>query len=274
MGQVDGHEKHPRELGEQPAKVNQHMARAKAHTRPWRAIIALVLAIVAAIAATQADGLFWHWTGPGHYTAKLIAALSVAAFCVFAVAAVLALAGKATEVLAPAVGSSHAAMVRYAILLTGGITAVVLTVALLKVPIGQLLVGGAVTTILLGIAGQQALANVFAGLMLLMSRPFSIGQHVQLKSGALGGVTEGQITEVGITYVRLDTGEGILNVPNSQVLAAAVGPIPPPQAATADQRPGPAPASAAATPGDQAGQAGQPGQAGQAAPGGTSPGLA
>ena len=94
-------------------------------------------------------------------------------------------------------GTSHAAIVRYTILLIGGATTLVLTVSLLKVPIGQLLVGGAVTTILLGIAGQQALANVFAGLMLLISRPFAVGDYVRLKSGALGGVTEGQSPRSG-----------------------------------------------------------------------------
>jgi hypothetical protein len=31
---------------------------------------------------------------------------------------------------------------------------------------------------------------------------------------------------LGITYVHLDTGEGVLALPNSQVLAAAVGPLP------------------------------------------------
>jgi hypothetical protein len=34
------------------------------------------------------------------------------------------------------------------------------------------------------------------------------------------------VTEIGITYIRLDTGDSVMSVPNSQVLAAAVGPIP------------------------------------------------
>jgi hypothetical protein len=104
-----------------------------------------------------------------------------------------------------------------------------LGVSLMKVPIGQLLVGGAVTTILLGIAGQQSLANIFAGLVLLLSRPFMVGDYIRLKSGALGGITDGLVAEIGITYLRLDTEDGTLHLPNSQVLAAAVGPIAPPR---------------------------------------------
>ena len=158
-----------------------------------------------------------------------MAAACIAAFFVFGAVAVVGLAGKARQVLTPAVGSAHAAVVRYAILLVGGATILVLGIGLMKVPIGQLLVGGAVTTILLGIAGQQSLSNIFAGLVLLLSRPFTVGDYIRLKSGALGGVTDGLVTEIGITYLRLDTEDGTLHLPNSQVLAAAVGPIARPQ---------------------------------------------
>ena len=72
-------------------------------------------------------------------------------------------------------------MVRYAILLIGGSATLVVALSLMKVPVGQLLVGGAVTTILLGIAGQQSLSNIFAGLVLLLSRPFTVGDYIRLK---------------------------------------------------------------------------------------------
>ena len=155
----------------------------------------------------------------------MIAAASIAAFCLFSAVAVVGLAGKARDALSPAVGTGHAAVVRYAILLIGGSATLVVALSLMKVPVGQLLVGGAVTTILLGIAGQQSLSNIFAGLVLLLSRPFTVGDYIRLKSGALGGVTEGLVTGIGITYLRIDTEDGVLNLPNSQVLAAAVGPM-------------------------------------------------
>ena len=63
-------------------------------------------------------------------------------------------------------------------------------------------------------------------MVLLLSRPFRVGDSIRLRAGALGGQLEGVVTEIGITYIRLDTGETIMSVPNSQVLAAAVGPIP------------------------------------------------
>ncbi len=79
------------------------------------------------------------------------------------------------------------------------------------------------TTILIGIAAQQALGNIFAGLVLLLSRPFNVGEAIQLRSGAMGGLIEGTVTEIGITYLRLDSADGPMSLPNAQVLAAAVG---------------------------------------------------
>ena len=234
---MDLHEKRQLDLAEHMARVNQHVAKARAHTRPWRSIISLVLAVAAGSVAAAAGAQFKYWTGPANYTPKLIAAACIAAFCVFGASAVVGLAARPGTCSPPRSGTSHAAVVRYAILLVGGVTVLVITVSLCKVPIGQLLVGGAVTTILLGIAGQQSLANIFAGLVLLLSRPFAVGDYIRVKSGALGGVTDGLVTEIGITYLRLDTEDGTLNLPNSQVLAAATGPIP---------RPGGAPSQAAA----------------------------
>jgi small-conductance mechanosensitive channel len=235
---VDLQEKRQLDRANHIARVNEHVAKAKAHARPWRSIIAATAAIIAGGVASEAGTDFKDWTGQGHYIDKIVAAGCIAAFFVFGAVAVVGLAGKARQVLTPAVGSSHAAVVRYAILLVGGATIFVLGIGLMKVPIGQLLVGGAVTTILLGIAAQQSLANVFAGLVLLLSRPFVVGDYIRLKSGALGGVTDGLVAEIGITYLRLDTDDGVLHLPNSQVLAAAVGPIAWPRPGKSEPLPG------------------------------------
>ena len=66
---------------------------------------------------------------------------------------------------------------------------------------------------------------MFSALSLLLSRPFGVGDLIRLRSGALGGQLEGTVTEIGITYLRLETPDGVLHVPNAQVLAAATGPI-------------------------------------------------
>jgi len=78
-------------------------------------------------------------------------------------------------------------VVRYAIVLAGGLANVIITLELFKVPVGNLLVGTAFTAVLLGIAAQQTLGNLFAGVMLMLARPFNVGDQVRMRGGTLGG---------------------------------------------------------------------------------------
>jgi small-conductance mechanosensitive channel len=222
------------------------MARVKEKTRPWKESIALVLAIAAAVVSHNAQHIFHQLAQQTISQLPAIIAYALAVvFCVLAIIAVLGISGKARNFLAPRLGSAHAAIVRYAILLVGIIIVLVLTLQLCRVPVGQLVVGGALTSVLLGIAAQQSLSNIFAGMVLLLSRPFHVGDHIELRAGALGGQLQGTVTEIGITYIRLDTGDSVMSVPNSQVLAAAVGPVPP---ETGEPEPTPPPAPEAENP--------------------------
>jgi small-conductance mechanosensitive channel len=112
-------------------------------------------------------------------------------------------------------------------LIVGAFTTLVITLVLFGVDVSQLVLGGAITTVFLSIAAQQALGNVFAGLVLVFARPFHVGDPVRLQAGALGGTLDGIVTDIGITYVRFHTDGSVMSIPNSQVLNAVVGPIPP-----------------------------------------------
>lgn len=210
-----------------PAQV----AKVKQKARPWKAIIALILAIAAAAVSSWAHRYFHDYFQSSNIQYQVIAAGCAAAFCVFASVATYGLSGKARSVLELRVGTAHAAVVRYFLLLIGGFTTLVVTLVLFDVPVSQLILGGALTSVFVGIAAQQALSNVFAGMVLLLARPFRVGDAIRLRAGALGdgGQLDGTVTEIGITYVRLDTGASIMAVPNSQVLNAVVGPQPQPQ---------------------------------------------
>lgn len=97
----------------------------------------------------------------------------------------------------------------------------------LDVNIDKLLVGVGLAGVVLGIAAQQSLGNIFAGFVLITARPFRIGDHIRIRSGSLGGIFDAWVREMSLTYVTLQTTDGELKVPNSALLAAAVGPVPP-----------------------------------------------
>jgi small-conductance mechanosensitive channel len=85
-----------------------------------------------------------------------------------------------------------------------------------------LLVGGAFTAVILGLAGQQTLGNLFAGVVLLSARPFRVGDRVRLQGGPLAGQIEGTVSSQGLLYTTFVTGEDSVMVPNSVVLNVAV----------------------------------------------------
>jgi hypothetical protein len=235
--------------------LSVQVAKVRAKTRPWKSIIALALALVAAVTSGWARSQFTHFFSGTGVINQVIAAATAVAFCVFASAATIGLSGKARAVLQPLIGTSHSAVVRYALVLVGAVTTLVVTLVLFSVPVGQLLLGGALTSVFVGIAAQQALSNVFAGLVLLLARPFKVGDSIRLRAGALSGEIGGTVSEIGITYVRLATTDGIVSVPNSQVLNAVVGPLPPGTRLPPPLAPQPAtsaagPASAGSSPAD------------------------
>jgi small-conductance mechanosensitive channel len=203
----------------------EQVAKVKAKARPWRSIIALVLALCSLTAAEY--GRHAHFLEPNDTATRqaLIYSGSVA-FFLFGTAAVFGLSGQARNLLRPVIGAAHAGVTRYALALVGIFTVLVIALKVANVPVGQLVLGGAVTGVLLGIAAQQSLANLFAGMVLLFARPFRVGDKVRFRAGALAGVIDGTVTDISITYVRLDTVDGTVFVPNSQALAAVVGPIP------------------------------------------------
>jgi small-conductance mechanosensitive channel len=86
-------------------------------------------------------------------------------------------------------------------------------------------VGGAITAVVFGLAGQQTLGNVIAGMVLLSASPFRVGDRVRLHAGALAGQTEGVVTSLGLLYTTLASGEDRILIPNNVVLASAVVPL-------------------------------------------------
>jgi len=212
---------------EKQIDLSAQVARVKRRTRPWKSIIALLLAIAAAVISHEARRHSNTFPTNSTLTNQIVANGTAALFLILGSTATYGLASRSRQLLEPRAGTSHSAIVRYAILIVGGFTTLLITLLLFGVPVGQILLSGAVTSVFVGIAAQQALGNVFAGLVVMFARPFQVGDAVRLRAGALGGTIDGTVTDIGITYVRVDTGGGVLSVPNSQVLNAVVGPIPP-----------------------------------------------
>ncbi|MFZ1062813.1 MAG: mechanosensitive ion channel family protein [Acidimicrobiales bacterium] len=177
----------------------------------------LALAIAAVVVGTQIGQIHSHAT---HLVliAWLCALVLVAAGSL-AVQKTTATVGRAiTQRSYPAAG----AIVR---LVATGVGYIILFLALfgvLGVSLQHLLIGAGVAGVIIGIAAQQSLANVFAALVLLFARPFVVGDRIRIRSGVLG-VIDVDVLGIGLTYVTVRTDDGVLKVPNSLLLASGVG---------------------------------------------------
>lgn len=167
------------------------------------------------------------WVGGVHspHLSVRIAAIALAVLGAgLGATSVHSLAGEVSRLVAVSGGLSTAGTLRWLITAAGYLLVLVAVLAAVAVPVQQLVVSGAITGVILGIAAQQSLSNAFAGLTLLFSRPFAVGDYITLRSGGLGGQYDGEVAAIGLTFTTLHTAEGPLHLPNSAVLAAATGP--------------------------------------------------
>jgi small conductance mechanosensitive channel len=109
-------------------------------------------------------------------------------------------------------------------LVTVGITLLV-ALEIAGVSAASLVATSAFTAVILGLAAQQTLGNLFAGMVLLSARPFRVGERVRFQAGAVGGQIEGIVSSLGLLYTTLAQGEDRIMVPNNVVLSAVVVPI-------------------------------------------------
>src|SRR2546430_8646308 len=156
------------------------------------------------------------WRDPAHYGLVVVSTL----VAVYAVRAFTESLGAALEgYLGLARARSAATFV--SVILYGIV--IVLAITSAGFDLSGLLVGGALTGVIVGIAAQASLANVIAGVVILFARPYSAAMYVTVRAGTFGGVEySGQVWDVGLFYTTLHSGGKEIRIPNSIMLAAVV----------------------------------------------------
>jgi small-conductance mechanosensitive channel len=117
------------------------------------------------------------------------------------------------------------AVVRFVATGLGYVLVLLVALAVLGVSPQRLLVGAGLASVVLGIAAQQSLSNIFASFVLLFTRPFNVGDRIIIRSATLG-VLECDVRAIGLTYVTVSTETGLLRIPNAVMSASALGRLP------------------------------------------------
>ena len=101
-----------------------------------------------------------------------------------------------------------------------GLLALFLTSAL-GVNLSGFILGSAVLGVIVGAAAQSSLANLFAGLVISLARPYHVGEWVHLRSTSTSGVDcDGVVLAIGAMYTTLRSRGLQLTIPNAVAMTA------------------------------------------------------
>ncbi len=90
-------------------------------------------------------------------------------------------------------------------------------VVILAPPIETILAFTASAGIAVGFAAQDILKNVFGGVMILLDRPFQVGDKIQ------AGGHYGEVVQIGLRTVRIVTpDDNLVSIPNGEVMSQSV----------------------------------------------------
>jgi small conductance mechanosensitive channel len=94
---------------------------------------------------------------------------------------------------------------------------VVIVIGILGIPTASIVAVIASAGVAIGLALQGALSNIAGGIMILILRPFKVGNFVDI-----GGFS-GTVTDIGIFYTVLTTGDNkVVTIPNGNVMSGNV----------------------------------------------------
>ena len=125
--------------------------------------------------------------------------------------------------LAQRIDPGAAGVVGFMVRLVALVAIVLVSLRLAGLRPETLALGASFTAVIVGLAAQQTVGNVLAGVVLLSARPFQIGDRVRFNG--YGMDVEGNVAGHGLLYLSLTDGDDLVQVPNSTALAMSNRPM-------------------------------------------------
>ncbi len=98
-------------------------------------------------------------------------------------------------------------------------TAALLALFNMNIDITPLLAGASIAGVAISFAAKDTLSNLIAGVLLILDRPFEVGDRIELWSAPARQSTWGDVTEIGIRATKIRTPDNILIIiPNNQIM--------------------------------------------------------
>ena len=99
------------------------------------------------------------------------------------------------------------------------ITAGILALDFLGLNIMPFIAGAGVAGIAVGFAAKDTLSNVLAGILLILDRPFEVGDRIEIWSAPANSATWGDVLNIGLRATKIRTTDNIvIIIPNNEIM--------------------------------------------------------
>jgi small-conductance mechanosensitive channel len=102
-------------------------------------------------------------------------------------------------------------------MIVGG--AAIMALAHIGVQITPFIAGASVAGVAIGLAAKDTLSNLIAGVLLIMDRPFEVGDRIELWDAPMGTASWGDVVEIGLRATRIRNPDNVIFViPNNLLM--------------------------------------------------------
>ncbi|OQY04558.1 MAG: hypothetical protein B6I22_09295 [Desulfobacteraceae bacterium 4572_123] len=97
--------------------------------------------------------------------------------------------------------------------------AIVLALDLLGINVMPFIAGAGILGVAIGFAAKDTLSNLIAGVLLIIDRPFEIGDRIEVWSAPAGSSTWGDVIDIGLRATKIKTTDNIvIIIPNNEIM--------------------------------------------------------
>ncbi|MGD9080229.1 MAG: mechanosensitive ion channel family protein [Desulfobacterales bacterium] len=97
--------------------------------------------------------------------------------------------------------------------------AIVIALDLLGINVVPFVAGAGVAGVAIGFAAKDTLSNLIAGVLLIVDRPFEVGDRIEVWNAPTGSATWGDVIDIGLRATKIKTTDNIvIIIPNNEIM--------------------------------------------------------
>jgi small-conductance mechanosensitive channel len=98
-------------------------------------------------------------------------------------------------------------------------SAIIIALDSLGVNVMPFIAGAGVAGVAIGFAARDTLSNLIAGILLIIDRPFEVGDRIEVWSAPAGSSTWGDVIDIGLRATKIKTTDNIvIIIPNNEIM--------------------------------------------------------